>query len=373
MAYKLEHKSVVILLKSFALGGAERQALFLANYLQNTLNCSVFIYSYIKSDNSETFYNEAEKYGLKNLLVVQNPLSAAGKFKYLKRRIKIAMFGLKLRKHTPNIIIPYLNPPSIIANLVYSIAGAKKTFWHHRGVDYYRDDRLERTAVSNTKVFVANSENGKHELEKRLKVSSDKVFTIPNFSIIKEGTSIEAKEKVVIGMISHFRKEKRQELLMDAFIELYKTNKNIELVFVGDVIESDSEKSSYDNVVKKIQDNSLEQVITIHHSTNAEEILPKFSIGVLLSENEGMPNTVMEYMAYKLPVVATNHSGCKQLLGESNTFLISNTKEEVIASLQSLITNETLRGSEGVQNFNRLNEEFSISNYIQKLENILAG
>ncbi|MBL4606012.1 MAG: glycosyltransferase family 4 protein [Flavobacteriaceae bacterium] len=368
---EIKNKNIIILLKSFALGGAERQALSLAGTLQNEKNCRVYIYSYLPSSSRETFDKECKKLGLKHLFVVSNPLSASGNFKYLKRRVKIALFGLKLRKHKPNIIIPYLNPPSIIASLCSKIAGAKTTFWHHRGVDYYRGDLLEQKAISKTKVFIANSENGKKELEERLKVHSEKVFTIPNFSIIKQGISNPFQGNITIGMVSHFRKEKYQELLIDSFIELYKTIKNIQLVLVGDVIENDAEVSSYANVVEKIETNGLEDVVTIHHKTSAEEILPKLTIGVLLSENEGMPNTVMEYMAYKLPVVATNHPGCKQLLGAANNFLVSNSKEEVIEKLNDLIVSEALRENEGIKNFNRLNDAFSMSNYIHKLENIL--
>ncbi|MFY0631070.1 MAG: glycosyltransferase family 4 protein [Flavobacteriaceae bacterium] len=367
----LENKNIVFLLKSFALGGAERQALSLAGYLQNEKNCSVYIYSYLTSTSTELFYAECEKYNLNNLFVVKNPLSAAGKFKYIKRRIKIALFALKLRKHKPSVIIPYLNPPSIITNLCYKLSGAKTTFWHHRGVDYYRGDLIEQKAIANTKVFITNSINGKEELEQRLNVRPEKVFTIPNFSIIKNGVTIPKDGKIVIGMISHFREEKYQNLLMDAFIELYKTIKNIELVFVGDVVKSDTEKSSFKEVMKKIQLNNLEDVVTIHHKTSAEAILPKLNIGVLLSENEGMPNAVMEYMAYKLPVVATDHPGCKQLLGDKNDYLVTNSKEEVTEKLKSLLTDERLMKNEGEKNFNRLSEEFSMSNYIHKLENIL--
>jgi hypothetical protein len=130
---KLYNKNIVIIIKSFVLGGAEKQALFLANHLEKNLKCNVYIYSIIPKS-TQLFYDEIKKYNLKNIYQVSNPLSASGRFKYIKRRIKIGLFGLKLRQHKPDIIIPYLNPPSIIASLSYKISGSgyfklrKKTF-----------------------------------------------------------------------------------------------------------------------------------------------------------------------------------------------------------------------------------------------------
>ena len=58
---------------------------------------------------------------------------------------------------------------------------------------------------------------------------------------------------------------------------------------------------------------------------NVHDVLNVLDIGVLVSEIEGTPNVVMEYMLYGLPVIASNHKGCCALLGDSS-FLISNDK-----------------------------------------------
>jgi len=373
----LHSKNIIIILKSFVLGGAERQALYLASELQNKRACNVYIYSYIKSPNPELFYQECQEYNLKNLFIVKNPLSASGNFKYLKRRIKIALFGLNLRKHKPDIIIPYLNPPSIIASLCYKIAGAKTTFWHHRGVDYFRNDKLERKAVKRIPFLIANSPNGREELVNILKVSTTKTFYFSNFSIpdvISKTKKINSlKGNIVVGMIAHFRQEKLHFLLLKSFYEVLKNYNNIHLVLMGNIYDAEDEISSYKKVLKFIKSKKIENKVTILHGKIAHDILPYLDIGVLLSKKEGMPNVIMEYMAYGLPVVCTKHAGCVSLLGTDYPFYINdnNDIEKIAFKLETLVKDKQLRQKIGAENKNRLQKDFLIETYLDKLATLI--
>lgn len=379
--FSFSKKNTIIILKSFSLGGAERQALALAGYLQNERKCTVHIYSYIKSVQSELFYSECERYQLNNLHIVANPLSASGKFKYLKRRIKLFLFGQKLRKHKPDVIIPYLNPPSIIASMVYKIAGARHTFWHHRGEDYYREDLLEQKAAKRIPFLVANSSNGLKELKEKLPVENKKAHYLPNFSAVQPNQEVDVKkireklgiqeDVVVVGMVAHFRIEKRQELLLKSCIDLLTQNK-IHLVLIGNDSFEKKEESSLIDIRKIIATTELQDKVSVLHNTNSAEILPVFDIGVLLSNNEGMPNAIMEYMAYQKPVLTNAHKGCVALLGEDYGYFVENQQEEVESRLQELVENKELRAALGEQNQVRLHAKFSIENYITELEKLLS-
>lgn len=378
--FNFEDKNVIILLKSFALGGAEKQALYFAKYLQDKLSCNVFVYSYIKSKNSKLFFETCEKLEIKNLFIEKNPLSASGKFKYLKRRIKIIFFGLKLRKHKPDIIIPYLNPSSIIATLCYKISGAKITFWHHRGPDYYRGDLLEKVAVKKSPLFIANSLDGKIELEEKLNFNKNKSHFLANFSTIRHlnnNKNIDnlklIEDKIVIGMIAHFRVQKLQHILVEVYHELLKKYKKIHLVLAGNIHDDENdEKSSYKRIVNYISTHKLENNISIMHHINAKEVLPYLDIGVLISSKEGMPNTVMEYMSYGIPVVATNHKGCITLLGENYPYFINNDNlDDQYDKLEKLVLDKNEREEVGKKNNKRLTENFTIDSYMDKLTKIL--
>lgn len=365
------------MLKSFVLGGAEKQALYLAGYLQNERDCKVYIYSYLPAENYIIFNQECEKYGLKNRFIVSNPLSSGGKFKNVKKRIKLFLLGRKLRKHHPDIIIPYLNPPSIIASIIYKVAGAKATFWHHRGVDYYRNDNLEKKAAKQTPFLIANSPNGVQELKEKLPIQSKKVYYLPNFSTISEVSKGNRKhicnkykinsEATIIGMIGHFRPEKLQKLLLESCLELFQSHL-IHLVLVG----NKGDEIEFAEIEEFISNHNLSSRITILHNTNSVDVLPIFDIGVLLSEKEGMPNAVMEYMAYELPVLTNPHAGCQQLLGKEYEFFTKNDPKEIKKKLNVLVQDADLRKAFGKKNRERMNEQFSIENYVARLEKILS-
>ena len=377
---KIYNKNIVIILKSFVFGGAEKQALFLANHLQNELACNVYIYSYIRTDNSKQFYSECKNYNLNNIYIVSNPLSASGNFKYLKRRIKIAVFGLKLRKHKPDIIIPYLNPPSIIANLCYKFSGAKKTFWHHRGADYYRDDKLEQKAFDSCPMFIANSFDGLNELKGKSKLKTNNFVALSNFSTINKTFKSDnlrslfkiENKTVVIGMVAHFRIQKLQHLLVLAANELMSLGYNIHIILAGYVQESEEEMSNFKLTKDFIEKFNINDKVSIIHDKKAFEILGSFDIGVLFSEKEGMPNAIMEYMAFGLPVVATKHSGCITLLDDDYGFFVNKNDVNLIKEkLEILVKDKPLRESIGAKLKTRIEQVFSIDKYIQSLEKIL--
>ncbi|MDO5981660.1 glycosyltransferase family 4 protein [Flavivirga spongiicola] len=371
MSFSFTNSNVIIILKSPQLGGAERQALTLAGYLQNSLKCNVFIYTYLKAKASPQFIEFYKKHNLKNIFTVNNPLVAGSKYKYLKIRLKLMLFALKLRKHRPDIIIPYLNSPSLIAAYCKKISGAKVTFWNNRGSEVYRKDKLEKLAVLKTKFFTINSFEAITDIENNFKVSKEKIHFTPNFLTISTKkvvkSKIEESKELIIGMLAHFREEKLQMLLLESFFELSKKHAFIKLHLVGDIFDENKVKKAKEYV----KSNKLEHRVRFIHKESAKNTLPEFDIGVLISIKEGMSNSLMEYMYYNLPIVCTNHSGSKYLLGDENDFLINNNKQELIQKLETLILNKDIRDKESDNNKKLIVKGFRVEKYVSDLESII--
>lgn len=371
MSFSFKNSNVIFLLKSPELGGAERQALTLAGFLQNSLKCNVTVYTYLKQEASVQFVEFCKEHKLKNVFSFENPLVTGSKFKYLKIRLKLILVALKLRKHKPDIIIPYLNSPSLIAAYCRGISGAKVTFWNNRGKETYRKDKLERNAVLKTKFFLVNSLESINDIQTHFKTPEDRIHFAPNFITLtsKVNTSpIPNKSNLlIIGMLAHFRQEKSQMLLIESFLELSKKYDFIRLHLVGNV----NDISLINKAVEYVKSHKLESKVSFIHNKSGKNTLPKFDIGVLVSIKEGMSNSIMEYMYYNLPVVCTNHSGNKYLLGEKNKFLVNNNKEELIEKLELLIDNKEIRESEGNVNYKRITNGFSIERYISSIESIV--
>lgn len=371
MSFELKNKKIIFLLNSPELGGAERQALTLAGYLQNKMSCDVTIYCCINRVPSEIFKKALEDEKLKCFNTVKNPLVASKRLKSLKIKLKLFQFGLMLRKHKPDVIIPYLNKQSIIAIHCRRVAGAKLTFWNNRGHEFYRKDNLERRTAKKTNFFLVNSLDSKVDIINHLNVLENKIYFIPNFLTIRtkrnDPVADEVKTELTIGMLAHFRSEKLHLLLLSAFLELLKRYPNLKLHLVG----SFAEEIATNNILNFITENNIHNKVSILSNISGEQAIPHFDIAVLVSLKEGMSNSLMEYMYFRKPIVCSSISGNEFLLGKGNQFLVENKDSDLIYKLELLIKDEELRVFEGTKNYDRITKNFGIEEYIKKLEGVI--
>lgn len=384
--FSFQNKNVVILIKDAILGGAERQALGFAKYIKDHYNCSVSIVVTYSNDQSDEFKNFLNEIGIdktyyfgKPSLSVKNEISV----KNLKKGIRAFRYLIKItlgiRKLKPDVLVPFMNGPSKIASLIYNFTGAKTTFWHQLGLEVCFYDWLEKIAVEKSPAIIANAENGLQVFKEYYKVPKEKLKILPQFLAIekldldkenlKEQLSI-PKDSLIIGMIAHYREEKYQELLIEAFSHIA-LNTNIHLVLLGNKDNNENTLKKYHKLIELIKKLNIEDKVSLLSGVDVHEVLNVLDIGVLVSEIEGTPNVVMEYMLYGLPVIASNHKGCCALLGDS-PFLIPNDKNILIQKMKELIANEKLRKNEGEKNAKMISQS-SAENYFKELQIILKN
>lgn len=382
--FSFQNKTVVLMIKVAMLGGAERQALGLADFLIKNYNCKVHLVATHSNHPTKEFHefsiacgiNEIHYFGEPSLTINKN-LSLLN----LKRTFRALKYINKMKsevaKFHPDILIPFLNTPSKIAALIYRSVGAKVTFWHQLGLDNYTYDLLEQKALNQTPFIIANAANGLEVFQYHYKIPNEKLFVLPQYVSIKktalDRNSLQIKfqipdNSIVIGMVAHYRVEKYQELLLQSFSEI-KTDKKIHLVFLGNKDNSEETLDKYNSIVALSKSLNCLDKVSFLSGESVEEVLNCLDIGVLVSEIEGTPNVVMEYMLYGLPVIATNHLGCEGLLQPSD-FLISNDKNTLKDKLQMLIENENLRMDEGNKNADKI-KKYSIENYTNSLLSII--
>lgn len=103
--------------------------------------------------------------------------------------------------------------------------------------------------------------------------------------------------------------------------------------------------------------------------TNVSSYLQRVDIGVLCSDREGLPNSILEYMAAGLPVVATSVGGAPELVDESNGNCTPAGDPAALAdALASLISSRESRISKGNKSCERAREHFSWESSIAELE-----
>ncbi|CAM4152906.1 glycosyltransferase [Gillisia hiemivivida] len=383
---EFSEKNILLIIHAGSLGGAERQGLGISKILTEKYNCKVNLLLTSSGDTTKEFEDFAKECHIINTLYLDNPYLLFKKELTLiniKRLFKSIsyLFNLKkgLKPYKPDIIIPFLNFPSKVAFYLYwLIPSVKFTFWHQLGLDVLSLDVLESIAAKNTSCVVANASNGLEMFKNLYIIEPQKLNILPQYISIshhpldKEKLKLKfkiPKNSLVIGMIAHYRPEKYHELLLNVFEKLIEKHDNINLVFLGNKNNTVTTQKKYQYLSAKIVNNNMSSKVLLLSGFKVEEVLNILDIGVLVSRIEGMPNAVMEYMLYGLPVVASNHPGCVQLLSNSS-FLIENNERELFDSLDKLIMSEILRISEGRINSEKI-KVYDMDSYITKLQVIM--
>lgn len=100
-------------------------------------------------------------------------------------------------------------------------------------------------------------------------------------------------------------------------------------------------------------------------------LLALADIGILISESEGLSNTIMEYMQAGLPVIATNVGGNPELVADGfNGLLIEKGDvESLVNAILILGQHQILKSEYGENGKLRIYQDFSISAMIAKHEN----
>ncbi len=384
---ELRNKNILLILEYGALGGAQRQALGLAKFLTEKNNCNIDLLL-IRSDfETQEFHEFKEKSSVRNTFFFGEPyllLPHEFTFKNIKRIKWNVQYLLKLRKgllpYQYDLIIPYLNYSSKIAYLLYKILPTvKTTFWHQLGLDILKHDIIEKIIAQNIPFVIGNAPNCFDIFKKDYPLPSEKLNLLPQYltidierkdkKLIKQNLNI-PQDSIVVGMIAHYRIDKYFDLILDAFTNsISQTDKKIHLVLLGNKDNDEASLNIYLKLRTKAERLNIVNNVSVLSGNDVIDVLNILDISVLMSQIEGMPNSVMEYMAYGLPAIVSNHPGCKQLL-EDSEYLIPNDIEILESKLLKLIENESERISEGNLNTNRI-KKFNLPNYVSQMENII--
>ena len=101
---------------------------------------------------------------------------------------------------------------------------------------------------------------------------------------------------------------------------------------------------------------------------NIEELVETFDVGVLSTFTEGISNSIMEYMALRKPVVATDGGGTQELVVEGETgFLVPpKNPDRLAARIEYLLDNPEIARHMGEAGEARLRREFSTARMVEE-------
>ncbi len=170
--------------------------------------------------------------------------------------------------------------------------------------------------------------------------------------------------KFAVGMVATFYELKDYTTFIKAALTIVKKRTDISFLCIGS-----GDSSRYQKMVPNEFKNNI---LFLGKQENIEPIMNICDIGVLTTYTEGIPNTIMEFMALGKPVIVTDGGGSKELvLDKKNGFLISpGNPGELTEKINYLLENpgEALKlGNEGRL---RIKDEFGIEKMVNSFYKI---
>jgi len=149
-------------------------------------------------------------------------------------------------------------------------------------------------------------------------------------------------DSIVIGNIGVLRDVKNHGLLFNAFKGIRGEFPNCILLIIGD----DPHGNRKEMYIKQVEELGIaENVVFLGQRTDIPELLGCMDIYVNMSLFEGMSNTILEAMASRLPVVASNVGGNPELVSHEVSGLLfpSGDLQGLIDALKKLLLHKELR------------------------------
>lgn len=236
----------------------------------------------------------------------------------------------------------------------------------------------QKLLIKFTKKVIILSPSLKESYLKELNIKDNS-----NFCVIRNGVDIERfnlsidknkkreelsikPEDYLIGTVGRIDQVKDHSTLLKGFAMLIKEIPNLKLCIIGD--------GPYKNVIleesKKL--GIKEKVIFLGMREDIPELLKIIDLYVQTSIYEGISNTLLEAIASKVPVIATNVGGTPDIIIDNQTGLLIPPKEpyKIKEAVLKLYNNYELRNKFVEAGFKKIEEEFSINSMIKNYEKL---
>lgn len=355
-------KKILCLSDGFKQGGAERQLIGLAHFLQEkgyivTLACytdGIFYKELIDDYNLDFVILKPKANILSKIQVVYKFIKSKKidwVIAYKDGATSIAciskLLGLKC-----NVIVSERNTTQHLSNR------EKFKFWLYNYADY----------------IVPNSHSQESFIINHFKRLKSKICVITNFTDINKFVPIKYVEHKRISILTVGRIAQQKNILryLKVVKQLSKIYPNIRFKWIGDV--SIGQEAYYDECIKNISKNNLSDIFEIKPATqNIKEEYDRCDIFCLPSLYEGYPNVICEAMACGKPILCSNVCDNPFIVEDGVNGFLFNPEDEknMFDQFQMLLSRQdiqTMGESSREISLLKCSEHLFISKYIQLIE-----
>jgi glycosyltransferase involved in cell wall biosynthesis len=166
-----------------------------------------------------------------------------------------------------------------------------------------------------------------------------------------------ADDHVIIGNIGNLAPFEGQALLLEAFADILPDYTRARIIIVG-------EGELKDELIRLAQRFGVQkQVFFAGHRDDFSSMYSSFDIYIqpyAEGNKDVLPLTVMQALAYRLPVIVTNVGNMAEFIGGgANGFLLSERRKETLAEkIAFLISNDSVRQQYGDNSYNMFKKRF---------------
>lgn len=360
-------RKILFLMHTLQVGGAEKVLVNLANNLDKTkydvtvmtvINTGAFINDLDKDVKYKTIFdfklfNKNKQGSSGNLLNKTSKIKsfAANMYRCLWRYINCEKIYKKYIKEDYDVEIAFLEgiPAKIIANSTNRLS--KKIAWVHvdlinekKTEKFFKNREEERKTYAKFDNIVAVSKHVKEQVINKFSIPEEKVVVKYNpidkeyiEKLSSEKVDDIIKKKFTICTIGRLSKQKGYDRLLEVAKKLNDDKLEFDLWIIGVGAEENKLK-------EYIKENNLTNVKLLGYKKNPYKYIRESDLFVCSSRAEGFSTVVSEAIILGKPIVTTECSGMRELLGDNSEYgiICENNTEALYDSLSKVLSNNEL-------------------------------
>ena len=355
----MNNKKIFIVIGGFGLGGTEKQLFLKVKYLKDKFNLTI-IFFYQKGE----LYKDFKKLGVKLI-----DLTNTNKIKLLRYINIFINLWIILKKENAQIVHFYLPHSYLLGGLLSYFFPKTNFLMSRRSLNFYQDKILFIKSIEkwllHTKMnkILVNSNAIRKQLIEDEGVEKSKIEIVYNLIERQKITKKKANEIIKIIFLANLIPYKNHNMIINA-AELLPSKLKYKILLVGK-----GTKEYVDGLKKKVKQLNLENKINfLGQIKNPNNLLNKSDIGIICSNEEGSSNSILEYMNFNLPIIATKVGGNPEMIKNNfNGYLVmTNDYIDLSKKLEKLIIDKKLRKKLGNNNLKFLEKKFSLKENLEK-------
>jgi len=179
-----------------------------------------------------------------------------------------------------------------------------------------------------------------------------------------EKIQIIKKSNIILALVGRLEIDKRIDSAIEILKSLTQQNINLHLLIFGE----GSLKNKLQNHVQSL--NLYSSIHFVGYVKGLKSYYKYFDILLFTSEWEGMPLSLWEAMANRVPIVAPDVGGFKEILEENNCGFIyeSNNLKEAENKILELINDESIRLNLGQNGKSAIEKKYNEREFIKQIE-----